>query len=80
MGTHTGDWVHDQDSAVRGPATEFGIARKTTYRKSKEGRNVLPEASYAQAFGIGTIDAALTAELKRRRSDKRGAGHIDAAP
>jgi hypothetical protein len=80
MGTNPGNWVHDQDNTVREPATEFGIARKIAYRKSQEGRNVLPEASYAQVFGTGTIDAALAAELKRRRSEKRDAGHIDAAP
>jgi hypothetical protein len=80
MGTNPGNWVNDQDNTIREPATEFGIARKIAYRKSQEGRNVLPEASYAQVFGTGTIDAALAAELKRRRSEKRDVGHIDAAP
>jgi hypothetical protein len=40
---------------------------------------VLPEASYADVFRTGVIDAALAEELKRRRARKRDVGHIDAA-
>ena len=80
MGANPGHWVHDRGDTVREPTTEFGIARKIAYRNSQEGRDVLPEASYAQVFRTGTIDAALAEELQRRRARKQGVGHIDAAP
>jgi hypothetical protein len=80
MGADPGNWVHDQGDTVREPSTEFGIARKIAYRNSQEGRDVLPEASYAQVFVTGVIDADLAAELQRRRAGKRDIGHIDAAP
>lgn len=80
MGANPGNWVHDQGDTVREPSTEFGIARKIAYRNSQEGRDVLPEASYAQVFRTGTIDGVLSAELKRRRAGKQDIGHIDAAP
>ncbi|HME25811.1 MAG TPA: hypothetical protein VKI44_31510 [Acetobacteraceae bacterium] len=80
MGANPGNWVHDQGNTVREPSTEFGIARKIAYRNSQEGRDVLPEASYAQVFRTGTIDGVLAAELKRRRAGKQDIGHIDAAP
>jgi hypothetical protein len=80
MGANPGHWVHDRGDTIREPTTKFGIARKIAYRNSQEGRDVLPEASYAQVFRTGTIDAALGEELQRRRAKKQGAGHIDAAP
>lgn len=79
MGANPGNWVHDLGHTVREPTTEFGIARKIAYRKSQEGRDVLPEASYAPVFRTGTIDAALADELRRRRARKQDAGHVDAA-
>jgi hypothetical protein len=80
MGANPGNWVHDPNDTVREPATAFGVARKIAYRKSQEGRDVFPEASYAQVFRTGTLDAGLAAELQSRRARKQGAGHIDAAP
>ena len=50
MGANPGHWVHDRGDTIREPTTEFGIARKIAYRNSQEGRDVLPEASYAQVF------------------------------
>jgi hypothetical protein len=80
MGANPGHWIHDRGDTIREPTTEFGIARKIAYRNSQEGRDVLPEASYAQVFRTGTIDPALAEELLRRRARKQGVGHIDVAP
>jgi hypothetical protein len=80
MGANPGNWVHDAGNTVGEPSTEFGIARKIAYRKSQEGRDVLPEANYVQVFRGGAIDAPLADLLRRRRAAKRGAGHVDTAP
>ena len=80
MGANPGNWVHDRDDTIWEPATAMGIGRKIAYRKSQEGRDVLPEASYVRVFRTGTFDVALAEELKRRRTRKQNVGHIDAAP
>ena len=79
MGSNPGNWVHDHNNTIREPATEFGIARKIAYQKSQKGREVLPEASYAQIFRTGVIDTALAKELDTRRAGKRNVGHTDTA-
>jgi hypothetical protein len=80
MGAHPGNWVHDREDSIRHPATEFGAAREIAYRESQRGRGALPEARYASVFQTGRIDDALAAELRRRRADKEGAGHMSWAP
>ncbi len=80
MGANPGNWVHDRDDSVPEPATEFACARKIAYRRSQEGRDVLPEALYDDVFRTGEIDENLAATLKARRLAKRGAGHVDMAP
>ncbi len=79
MGANSGNWVRDRANSIPLPGTAFGVARLFAYRKSQDGRGVLPEAGYAHVFQTGTIDADLAAELARRRSDKRRAGHVDSA-
>ena len=79
MGANPGNWVRDRTNSITEPQTEFGLARKIAYRKSQEGRSVLPESEYADVFSSGVISDALAAELRRRREAKRSAGHIDAA-
>ncbi len=79
MGANPGNWVRDRTNSTTEPQTEFGLARKIAYRKSQEGRSVLPESEYADVFSSGVIGDALAAELRRRREAKRSVGHIDAA-
>jgi len=79
MGANPGNWVRDQTNSIAEPQTEFGLARKIAYRKSQEGRAVLPESEYADVFSSGVISDILAAELRRRRDAKRSMGHIDAA-
>lgn len=80
MGADPGNWVRDRQGSNAPPGTEFGVARQIAYQKSQEGRNVLPPADYAEVFATGRIDAALAAELRRRRAAKRAVGHRDSAP
>jgi hypothetical protein len=79
MGANPGNWVRDKSNGIPEPGTEFTCARKIAYRKSQEGRNVLPEATYASVFQTGEIDTLLAEELNRRRAEKRRQGHIDSA-
>lgn len=80
MGANPGNWVRDKQDSIALPGTEFGAARQIAYRKSQEGRGVLPPAAYADVFRTGQIGEALAAELLRRRAVKRAAGHRDSAP
>jgi hypothetical protein len=80
MGANSGNWVRDRANSIPLPGTVFGVARLFAYRKSQDGRGALPEGSYARVFQTGVIDGDLAAELARRRSDKRRAGHVDSAP
>jgi len=80
MGANSGNWVRDRANSIPLPGTTFGVARLFAYRKSQDGRGALPEASYAQVFQTGVIDPGLAADLRRRRLDKRRAGHVDSAP
>lgn len=80
QGANAGNWVADAGNTIAEPGTEFTCARKLAYRRSQQGRGALPEADYAHVFGGQPIGAALAAELRRRRSAKTAAGHVDMAP
>ena len=80
MGANAGHWIADRGDTIREPATEFTNARKIAYRRSQEGRDALPEERYASVFRTGTIDEALAAELRDRRTSKLAAGHVNMAP
>ncbi len=80
MGANPGHWVRDRDDSIKQPGTAFGTARQMAYQASQKGRDVLPEALYEEVFTSGAIGAALAGELRRRRTAKRAAGHIDSAP
>jgi hypothetical protein len=80
MRANSGNWVRDRANSIPLPGTEFGVARLLAYRKSQDGRDALPEESYAQVFHSGAIDGELAGLLQRRRSDKRQMGHVDSAP
>ena len=80
LGANPGNWVADAGNTIAEPGTEFTCARKLAYRRSQQGRGVLPEADYAHVFGGQPIGPALAAELRRRRGAKTGAGHTDMAP
>jgi hypothetical protein len=79
MGANPGNWVHDRDDSIREPATEFGLARKLAYGNSQRGRDALPEELYREVFATGEIGPELAAELERRRTAKRQAGHVGSA-
>ncbi len=80
MGANSANWVRDRANSIKLPGTPVGVARLFAYQNSQAGRGTLPEADYAQVFRTGVIDATLAADLTRRRSDKRRAGHVDSAP
>ncbi|MGH6918743.1 MAG: hypothetical protein ACREJ0_13695, partial [Geminicoccaceae bacterium] len=80
MGANPGNWVRDKQDGIALPGTEFNVARQIAYRKSQDGRSVLPPAAYADVFRTGRIGEALAAELRRRRAVKHAAGHCDSAP
>ena len=80
MGANAGHWIADRAGKIPEPGTEFATARKLAYRLSQQGRDVLPDARYADVFRTGAIGDDLAAELRRRRAAKSAAGHVDTAP
>jgi hypothetical protein len=80
LGANPGNWVADAGNTVQEPGTEFTCARKSAYRLSQQGRNVLPESAYAHVFSGAQIGPALANELHKRRAAKTASGHVDVAP
>jgi hypothetical protein len=80
MGANPAHWVADAQNDVAEPGTAFGCARKIAYVLSQQSRGALPDEAYAHVFRGADIGDALAAELVRRRTAKKGLGHIDMAP
>ena len=80
MGANPGNWIADRENRIREPATEFAVARKIAYQKSQQGRNALPLERYQSIFQEAVVHPDLADELRRRRQQKRDAGHVNRAP
>jgi hypothetical protein len=80
LGANAGNWVADAGNTIAEPGTEFTCARKFAYRRSQAGRGALAESAYAHVFRGEPIGDALATELRRRRSAKQAARHMDMAP
>lgn len=75
LGANPGHWLEGADDERALPSTRFTAARQLAYAASQRHRNALNEASYAEFFEHGAIDAALAQELVRRYKTKRAARH-----
>ncbi len=70
-----GNWQQTPDGRDGLPATRFTAARVLAYRASQDQRQALADDDYASFFQTGEIGPALEAELIRRYTAKRQAGH-----